>query len=308
MFAFDYFARRAKRIWQKFQPEPIPPAIGRVRCREITPDDHEAIIDLLTKGFWRLPREHWARVMRVLATHHSPEGYPRYGYMLENDGTAVGVLLTIFTSRVIDNVTHIWCNETSYYVEPPFRFYASLLVKRAHRFKEVTYLDLTPSSHRFTTLTAQGYKKIAQGVYIAFPWLCRTVPGVSIRRISSNQQLDCHEGNMLIEHAQFAKCLPVVCEHQGVIYPFIFVVRRRYGIPFAFLIYSGNEADFARFAGTLGRFMAKKGIPAILLDVNAAIAGVPGKLVSQYPKYWKGSNAPRLGDLAYTEIPMFGVL
>lgn len=310
---YGYFARRVKRVWHVYlkTESKAPPAIGRVRCREITSADEDAIIDLLTKGFWRVPRAHWARVMHILAVHASPEGYPRYGFLLENDGMIVGVLLTIFTTRVINGASRIWCNETSYYVEPAFRFYASLLVKRAHRFKEVTYLDLTPSSHRFTTLAAQGYKKIAQGVYVSFPLLCKAMPGVVVRRITTDYShvgLDRDEINLLVQHAQYAKCLAVICEHKDIVYPFVFVLRHRYGIPFAFLIYSRSAADFALFAGALARFLAKRGILSILLDVDAPIVGIPGRLIARYPKYWVGGEAPRLGDLSYTEIPMFGVI
>jgi hypothetical protein len=303
--------RRAKRVWHKIHLTPVEmPAVLSVRVREIEPSDLNGIIDLLTAGFWRYPRRHWAGIMQRLSMHQTPEGFPKYGYMLENDGTPVGVLLMIFSARTIDGVTRVWGNESSYYVEPHFRFYASLLVKRAHRHKDVTYLDLTPSSHRWTTLDSQGYKRLAKGVYASIPILCWPISGVKTRVVTDtchDVRLEPFELDLLVAHAGYG-CISVVCENKGSVHPFVFVVRRRYGLPYAYLIYSRDQADFIRFGGTLGRFLAKKrGIAVAVLDTDGPIA-VPGRLLQLKPKYWHGSERPRLGDLAYTEIPMFGVI
>ncbi len=136
-------------------PPPLP-AVLALRCREITPSDLEGVIDLLTVGFGRRPREFWANVVDRLTHHHTPAGFPKYGFMLENDDVPVGVLLLIFTERTIDGVATIWCGESSYYVDPRFRPYASIMVKRSHRYKDVTYLNLTTSSARSSTMEVQG--------------------------------------------------------------------------------------------------------------------------------------------------------
>jgi hypothetical protein len=46
----------------------------------------------------------------------------------------------------------------------------------------------------------------------------------------------------------------------------------------------------------------------VLIDSNGPISGLVGKYLKDYmPKYFKGRVSPRLGDLAYTEVAMFGV-
>jgi hypothetical protein len=302
--------RRAKRAWGKVFPSPVvPQKVGKVRCREITPDDLEQITDLLMKGFWRAPRQYWQHVLNVLTMHNTPDGYPKYGYMLENDHVAVGVLLMIFTERVENGITCIRCSESSYYVDPAFRFYASLLVQRGHRFKDVTYLDCTARPDRYRTLDAQGYKRINTGSYASYPMLSRPVPGSVVRKVTgpiSDCRLSAADNDLLARHATYKPCIPVIVEHAGMLYPFVFAMRRsRGGMPISFLIYSRNQADYATFAGTLGRFLARRGIFKVMLDVKEPIP-VPGKLQQEQPKYWKGGSAPRVGDLAYTEIAMFG--
>ena len=108
-----YFARKVKRARQRFfeRPPPPLPAVLALRCREITPSDLEGVTDLLTVGFGRRHREFWVNVVNRLSHHHTPAGFPKYGFMLENDGVPIGVLLQIFTERTIDGVATIWCNE-----------------------------------------------------------------------------------------------------------------------------------------------------------------------------------------------------
>lgn len=301
--------RRAKRVWTKLRPPPIvTPDVVSVRIREIAPPDLEALIDLLTKGYWRAPRSYWAGVIERLTEHQTPQGYPKYGYLIENDGTPVGVILMIFTARVTNGETRVWCCGSSYYVEPQFRPYGPAMMKRAHRFKDVTYLSISPSPHTWAMLGVQGFKRLTTGVYAAIPALCPAKYGVRVRVIKEHDaRLTPFEADLLESHASFG-CISVVCEHQGGVHPFVFVVRRRYGLPYAYLVYSRDQADFITFAGTLGRFLAKRGVPSVVLDADGPIDGMPGKHLELLPRFWKGNERPRLGDLAYTEIPMFGVI
>src|SRR5206468_7466666 len=59
----------------------------KVRCREITEADVDAVADLLTRGFVGRSRNYWIQGLRRQAFRPVPEGYPRFGYMLDNDGT-----------------------------------------------------------------------------------------------------------------------------------------------------------------------------------------------------------------------------
>jgi hypothetical protein len=66
-------------------------------------------------------------------------------------------------------------------------------------------------------------------------------------------------------------------------------------------------SDFVRFAGTLGRFLLKRGMPVFMLDANGPIEGLAGVyFAGRAPKYFRGPAQPRLGDLAYTEAVLFG--
>jgi hypothetical protein len=324
----NYVTRRVKRIWQRLFPKPIETVTTPTRCRQITPDDLDAVINLLEKGFWRLSRDYWVGVIHELTTHATPEGYPKYGNLLENDGKVVGVLLLIFTKRVINGETSIWCCGSSFYIEPAFRAYAPFMIKRSHRYKGVTYLELTTLPSRLPTIERDGYRRIAKAAYMSLPILCRPTPGVCVHKVTKSDQpvpddavwfairqgakwtgrllaLEPSELQLLTTHARYKGCVAVVCEHDGMAHPFVFVLRRRRGLPFAYLIYRREHTEYAQFAGALGRFFAKRGIFMVALDVNDRIA-VPGWFTNLRARWWNGPEHPPVGDLAYTEIPMFG--
>jgi hypothetical protein len=79
-------------------------------------------------------------------------------------------------------------------------------------------------------------------------------------------------------------------------------------IPCAQLIYCSDIGDFVRFAGPVGRRLARHGSPLVIVDANAPIPGLLGWYSrGNMPKYFKGPQRPRLGDLAYTEHAVMGV-
>jgi len=78
-------------------------------------------------------------------------------------------------------------------------------------------------------------------------------------------------------------------------------------LPCAQLIYARGTDDVVRCAGTIGRFLAARGRPLIVLDANGPVPGlVGGYFDARQPKYFRGPERPRLGDLVYSETAMFG--
>jgi hypothetical protein len=79
-------------------------------------------------------------------------------------------------------------------------------------------------------------------------------------------------------------------------------------MPCAQLIYCGDIGDFVRFAGPIGRYLARRGKPLVIIDSNGAIPGLVGTFrPGSMTKYFKGPQRPRLGDLAYSEYAVLGV-
>ncbi|HTW89501.1 MAG TPA: hypothetical protein VMD75_16005 [Candidatus Binataceae bacterium] len=286
----------------------------RIRCREIDTADIDGIATLLTIGFshHHRTREFWMRALKRLSEHSTPPGFPKYGYLLDCNGALVGVILLIFAAIQINGETRIRCNTSAWYVEPAYRSYAAMLVSRALRHKGATYLNTTPDPHTLPTLDAQGYVRYCGGRFVSIPALGGWSSGARVSAIAPDTQpgedLSSSEVDLLLAHASYG-CVSLICSSANRRYPFVFMTGRKYGlVPYVHLVYCRALEEFVRFAGPLGRFLMRHGFPLVILDANGPIRGLIGTYSAAPPKYFRGPDQPRLGDLAYTEQPMFGLL
>ena len=289
----------------------------QIRCREIAPSDSRSVIDLLTKGFDR-ERQYWVRAWERLARRATPDGYPRFGYLLECGGDPVGVLLLIHSHPHSSDTTGVRCNVSSWYVEPEFRGYAAVLASRAARHREVTYFNLTPARHTWPILEAMGYKHYAKGFFVGVPALSRPRDHRRVRAVtrdvSPGADLPADEIDLLLAHADCG-CFSLICGEVGVRHPFIFGKYRHplrsrghwvRGLPLAHLVYCRDLRDFAECAGPVGRFLALRGYAGVVVTANEPVRGAPGRFFGERPRFFKGPNPPRLGDETYSEQVLFG--
>jgi hypothetical protein len=286
--------------------------VQKIGAREILDSDLDGVLDLLQQGFSSRPRAFWLDFLARLPSCTAATQMPKYGYLLEGDGRVAGVILLI-SSKVQTGSTWITrCNVSSWYVEPGFRTYASLLVAKAIGHKDVTYLNVTAAPHTRRMLQAQGYSQYSKGVFVCAPALRFSQPDIPATVFSvrppDQTTVEPHQRNLLEKHAEYG-CFSVWCVTSERAYPFVFRPRILKGvIPCAQLIYCNDIEDFSRFAGPIGRWLALRGRPIVIVDANGPIRGLVGKYFDGImPKYFKGPSQPRLGDLAYTETAIFGV-
>jgi CelD/BcsL family acetyltransferase involved in cellulose biosynthesis len=281
----------------------------QIICREIRDTDVEVIIELLMVGFPERPLATWQRAFRRLSLHPTPASYPRYGYMLEHEGMAVGVVLTIFTTIQFCGDERVRCNLSSWYVLPDYRAHAVILSARALRRREVTYINITPHPDTFAIVEAQGYRRYCNGVYITIPALnfsdrakVMVFDGQPIAEFSA------YENRLLLDHTKYGgSAIVLTCRAAGKFHPFVFAPERVCRAPAAYLSYCRSIDNFLRFAGPLGRYLAFRGHPLVMIDADGPIPGLAGRFYDGWPKYFKGPHKPATGDLAYTERPMFGM-
>jgi hypothetical protein len=288
-------------------------AQSKVRCREIGESDIDAIADLLTHGFGR-SRAYWLRGLRRQAIRVAPEGYPRFGYMLEHDDTPVGVLLLLYAARQDGEQAAIQCNLSSWYVEPAFRNYAPLLTRIAQRHKDVTYLNISAASRTWPIIETQGFQSYCRGLFLSVPALSRARPDIGVEVISPDataiEGLGEVEAALLIRHARY-DCLSLVCRTPHGAVPFILQrlrIRRGWiAPPVMQLIYCRDIADYVGCAGGIGRLLLRFGTMSVALDSNGRIPGLIGVYTElRGRKYFKGPHRPRLADLTDTELVLYG--
>jgi hypothetical protein len=283
-----------------------------IRCRQIGEADVPAVARLLSRGFPNRSRRFWLRALTRLEEYQPPEGLPKYGYLLETKGEAVGAILLIFSTMGDGEQATTRCNLSSWYVDPAFRTYATLLVSHALCHKDVTYLNVSAAPHTWPIIEAQGFARYCDGIFIAAPVLQAFFKRDDVRVFDASRQptaaFDAADQLILSRHAAHG-CISLWCEAEGRAYPFVF--RPRFVknlLPCAQMIYCGDIADFIRFAGPIGRYLARRGKPFVILDSNGAIPGLLGVFChGSMTKYFKGPQRPRLGDLAYTEYAVLGI-
>jgi hypothetical protein len=287
----------------------------KVRCREIAETDLEAVAELLTRGFPDRPRDYWIQGLRRQAARSVPNGYPRFGYMLDQDSIPVGVLLLLYASRSNGSETSIHCNLSSWYVEPAFRNYAPLLTRIAQRNKEVTYFNISPAWWTWPIIETQGFSSYCNGLLFSIPLLSRVSLGMTVETVSPDTRkiagLSAAEAELLIRHAGYS-CLSLVCRTAGgSVFPFILSplrIRRGWFTPPAMqLIYCRDIAGYVQCAGAIGRALVRRGKLSVILDSNGPVPGLAGVYSdARGRKYFKGPHRPRLADLTDTELVLYG--
>jgi hypothetical protein len=286
----------------------------KTRCRAIGDGDIEAVADLLGRGFPGRSKAYWARGLRQQGQKPLPPECPRYGFMLEADGRPVGAILLLYQVVRHGEGIALRCNLSSWYVEPQFSFQAPLLISLAIKRKDVTYVNISPARHTWQTIEAQNFVCYAKGQFFAIPSLTPGLPGVRVHRVLAGQAPAAAnalpEAALLRDHAALG-CLSFVVETPDEIYPFVFLpFRLRAGhvpTPCQQLIYCRSIESFVRFAGPLGRALLRRAAVFVMMDAEAPVPGLIGFYRDRMsPKYFRGPDAPRLGDLAYTERVLYG--
>ena len=294
------------------------PEAKSVRCREIRPQDIDAAVELLHRGFPERPEIHWRRGLARQAKRALPPGYPVFGYLLEADGRPVGVLLTLYTATNFRADTIVRCNLSSWYVEPAFRSFATLLDRMPFRDPKVTLFNVTPAPHTRAMHEARGFVRYGRGQIVAFPALARADNRVRMRVVTDLDlldDLDPAERALVRDHLSYG-CICLVWSDGGGSHPLVFQ-RCRIGLgkwlpggtlPGFHLIYCSSPADLAHVAAALGRVLLRRfAMPWILMDAEAPVAGLPGHFFAdRAPRYSRGPHPVGLGDLAYSELVLFG--
>ena len=285
--------------------------VPRVSCRQIAAGDLERIAGLLANGFPERSRDYWLTVLNRLAERPNRLEIPRFGYLLEIGETAVGAVLLI-ANKLPEHDAPVRYNLSSWYVTPAFRAHAATLINHAMRRYPGTYVNLTADPNTWPTIEAQGFRRYSDGVFMFAPALSRGVGRSRARLVSRRTTIDDrmpeYERQLLLDHAGYG-CISMWCEDDRGVHPFVFLRRwSGWKVPYAHLVYCRNSEDLVRLAAPIGRTLALRGLPLVMIDANEPLSGLSGHFIkNKMPRYYRGSQAPRVGDLSYTELSMFGV-
>jgi len=286
----------------------FPSPAAKLKVREIREADLNAVARLLHQGFAFRSIDYWLRGLQRHARRPRPANTPAFGYCLDNGGAPVGVILLLFSEVRAGVETIVRCNVSSWYVEPAFRAFSSMMVKIATKDKSVTYFNITPAPHTWSMVEAQGFSPYCNGQIYGALALTRPAPEARVQLFSTSEAayLTDYEADLLRQHDGFG-CLSLVVREGAQAYPFVFQ-KHHVGriVPVYRLLYCRDIDDVRRFAGNVGRFLARRGGLLVRFDANRAMPGILGWYSQKRGrKYAKGPHPPQLGDLAFTEAALF---
>ncbi len=274
--------------------------------REIGPDDLPAMATLLQEGFPGKPLVWFEAALATMTRMQAVPGLPRFGYLLELHGRPVGAVLTL-AGPGGDGLPGARLNVACWYVQPRYRPFGTILYQRLLALG-ATCLNVTPAPHTWPVIEAQGFRRFSEGIFVGLPLLGRPALATRITPWAAGETdaLNARERTLLGFHAE-AGCLAFTCATRGGTVPFVFRHRpsRHAALRAVQLIYCRNLADLGRHAGAIGRHLARHGFRSILAGANGPLPGLPGRYFpGKFPMYYKGPAAPRLGDIAYTELAL----
>lgn len=298
-------------------PEPASPPrtavatpMRGVRRRHIGAADVPVIASLLHRGFPNKSAARFLDALYRLGQRDQQPGFPQYGLMLEVGNEAVGALLTVCSHTDAALPATVRCNMACWFVVEKYRIFAPLLLAPLTQQSTATLINISPAQITLPTIEAQGFMRFSSGVFAGMPALAPRSQNVRITGVGTGEdaELPAAIWRLLRDHAEYG-CVSFVCHGPDGAVPFVF---RRHAVrhlpaPCAKLIYCRDVKDIGRFAGSLGQFLALRGMSWIYVATHEPIAGVPGRFFpNKQPMYFRGPAAPRAGDLAYTETAMFG--
>lgn len=277
-----------------------------LKRRQIREEDLDAVAALLGRGFPGRSVAAWREGLMRQAARSVPEGQPRFGYGLDEDGRIVGAVLLLF-SEPGGPGTGLRCNLSSWYVEPAFRVQAAPLLSFALKNAAVTYLNVSPAPNTWPTIEAQGFRRLRTGRRLTFPWLSAAGAGLSVRPFDPVRDAGLPEAGLLQDHAALG-CVCLVANGPAGPAGFAFAAIRLKGVvPVTQLVWCRDVATFAGAAGPLGRALLRRGRPLLMIDGDAPVPGCPSlPFLRDKRIYARGPNPPERGDVAYTEGVIFG--
>jgi len=279
-----------------------------LRVREITPADFDRVAELLGEGIG-FSNQYFLDLLQRMTQHSTPAGFPKYGRLLESDGSIVGAIILIFSTIWSDGIPSIRCQVTGWCVEPAYRCYAAVFFGRDLKHNGVTYINTSAKSDTLRVIQTQGFTQYSSGQFRVVPAIqfASRDNQVKIRGVDEvpNARFETFEQELLLTHAKCG-CICLWCVTAERAYPFAFRPRifRRF-LPGAQLVYCRDIEDFVRFVAPIGRFLASRGRFVVRVDSNGPIDGLVGTFIEGVDcRYYKGPEPPRLGDLAYTNFAM----
>ena len=282
-----------------------------MRIRLITKDDLDAVLLLLCEGFTRRDRGYWVQALHHLDTRPEVEGYPKYGFLIEDQGAVQGVMLILTADLGPGFAGGLRSNLSSWYVRAPWRKYATFMLRAGVKVQGGCYTDLSPVPQVVQINAALGFAPYTGGS-ILLDARAALRPGgrVSVWDGVTEAGLAAGLDPALIavarRHIGYGCTAILLAAVDGPHLALYRIKTLKRLIPAARFVY-GDPSVLTGSAGALMRTLLGRGIPLAQIDAPVGFAPPVGRLMpARDLRYATGGPPPPAGDLLETEIAVFG--
>lgn len=174
------------------------------------------------------------------------EQKPSFGYVMENDGNAVGFLGTLFSKRTIHSAEKEFCNLTSWIVRPEYRNESLSLLFPLLGQKDLTLTNFTASNRVVEILLKIGFKSLEEHFQMVLP----------VPTLSSRQKISADPGEIgnrltgeslrIFQDHKHLHCRHVLLELNGEICYLVLNPARKKNLPVMYVDYIGNLPFFTK--------------------------------------------------------------
>jgi hypothetical protein len=274
--------------------------------REIADDDLGGVHRLLVEGFPFRSEKYWTKGLANLRSLPGVEGFPKYGYLVEADDAPQGLLLTITSDRGAHGVrTHF----SSWYVREKYRHFALAVVRQALELQKTTFINPSPSDHVVRILEAFGFEPYTAGTVMLDlrTAMQRGAARGAVQRLGIGDLADLpeHERQIAEDHLRMG-C--DVLRLETDVRAGLLIHRRKWvkrSLPSSQVILADPDL-MLELAGPVMRALASRGSLLALCDVDQTQEPPIGRVFQRGVRYFKGAEAPPVGDLSYSELAVFG--
>lgn len=277
----------------------LGPDLGRAQVQPIAAGDVERVGEFLHLYLnRRLRPAEWAAAIR---TPWSVDA-PNHGFMLVEDGAAVGVYLAFYSTRRVAGQDERFCNLAAWCVLPRHRLHSLLLLRALLAQKGYHFTDLSPSGNTVPVNERLKFQRLdtTTAMLPHVPW-----PGSA--RVIANAQaleaaLDPQELAIYRDHAQ-ARASHHLVLVEGNAHCYVLYRRdRRKRLPlFASVLYVSNPALFRKLGRQFGsHLLLRHGVAATLAELRVVGGRPAGSILLRHsrPKMFK-SDTLQAGDVDY---------
>jgi len=190
---------------------------------------------------------------KMLSYKWKLSGFP-YGYAMLEKGEVKGVLLTVFSERLIDKKIHVLCNLSTWVVNKDYRFHSLKLIAPLLKDDRITITDLSPIPTVQKILCNLGFSLLDDAINI-IPILPCSIFSSSKKMEFIKKDKEINEAlskseKIIFEHHITSRCRHAVFRKKGegieCCY-IIYKIKYKYGLKFIYIQYFSDKPFLCKY-------------------------------------------------------------